>query len=465
MSLLTLYHRLPAGRARSAAATLRGAYLSWWRYGAETERLVEEALGRESWSAERWQTWQENRLSALLHRAATRVPYYRQQWSARRAKGDRASWEQLANWPVLEKRELREQPSAFVIDGCRREWMFGDHTSGTTGSPVQLWWSRPALHEWYALFEARCRRWFGVDRHTPWAILGGQVVVPVSQREPPYWVWNAAMHQLYCSAYHLAPSAIPSYLDALASHGVRYVLGYPSALEALARGAAGLTPPPLTVAMTNAEPLLAHQRDVIAQGLRCPVRETYGMAEAVTAASECAAGALHLWPDAGVFELKGAADGGAGEVIATGLLNVDMPLIRYRVGDRAMLDASATPCACGRTLPRLSSVEGRTDDLLYTRDGRPVGRLDPVFKAAGRIQEAQIVQESIDRVRVRYVPAPGYQPADGQAIAEEIRLRMGSIEVVLDEVLEIPRAANGKFRAVISRLTPEQRSRFQRQPA
>lgn len=457
MSLLTIYHRLPAGRARSVAATLRGAYLARWRYGPETDRLVGEALERDSWDAARWRAWQERRLAELLHRAATAVPYYRAHWAARRAAGDRASWEVLANWPVLEKGTVRDHPEALLADGCRRRRMFREHTSGTTGTPLVLWWSRTAVRHWYALFEARARRWYGVDRHTRWAILGGQLVAPVAQRRPPYWVWNAAMHQLYLSAYHLSPASVPQYLGALASYRVRYLLGYTSALEALARATAGHPVPRLTVAVTNAEPVLAHQREVIEQGLGCPVRETYGMAEGVAAASECDRHRLHLWPEAGVVEALGASAGGAGELVATGLLNPDMPLIRYRVGDRATPDPSDERCACGRGLPRLLSIEGRSDDVLYTRDGRPVGRLDPVFKAAGSIAEAQIVQETVDRIRVRLVPTTGFRAAHGQAIAAELRGRMGPIEVVLEEVAEIPRSANGKFRAVISQLPPDQR--------
>jgi phenylacetate-CoA ligase len=457
MSLLGLYHRLPAGRVRSAAATLRGAYLARWRYGPETDRLVDEALERDAWDARRWQAWQDQRLAEVLHRAATTVPYYRAQWAARRAAGDRASWEVLTNWPILEKGSVRQHPEALLADGVRRQGMFREHTSGTTGTPLVLWWSRAAVRQWYALFEARTRRWYGVDRHMSWAILGGQLVAPVRQRRPPYWVWNAAMHQLYLSAYHLSSAAVPHYLEALARYQVRYVLGYPSALEALARGTGEQPVPPLAVAVTNAEPLLDHQRDAIERGLGCPVRETYGMAEGVAAASECAGGRLHLWPDAGVVEAVNPAPGGAGELIATGLLNPDMPLIRYRVGDRVTLDPAAEPCACGRGLPRLQSVEGRSDDVLYTRDGRPVGRLDPVFKAAGSIVEAQIVQEAVDRIRLRLVPTPAFRAAHGRALVDEIRRRMGAVEVVVEEVAEIPRSANGKFRAVVSQLPADQR--------
>jgi phenylacetate-CoA ligase len=149
-----------------------------------------------------------------------------------------------------------------------------------------------------------------------------------------------------------------------------------------------------------------------------------------------------------------------GELIGTGLLNADMPLIRYRVGDRGALAPSETGCPCGRTLPILEAMEGRTDDVLCTPDGRQIGRLDPVFKTDLPVREAQIIQEALRRVRVRYVPAPGFTDADGKSIVERLRERMGDVAVVLEVVSEIPRTSSGKFQAVICQIPPEQRSKL-----
>jgi phenylacetate-CoA ligase len=172
---------------------------------------------------------------------------------------------------------------------------------------------------------------------------------------------------------------------------------------------------------------------------------------------------MHLWPDAGVVELfadNGAAlPGEAGDLVCTGLVNADMPLIRYRVGDRAALDPDVHSCRCGRTLPRLARIEGRADDALYTRDGRAVGRMDPVFKSRLPVYEAQIIQEALDRVRVRYVPAAGFGPSDGAAIIERIRDRMGDVHVELESVSSIPRTSNGKLRAVVCALSREELER------
>lgn len=442
---------------QSVVAGVRGRQLRSWRYGPETDRLVEEALERERWSADRWRAWRDERLAFVLNRAATRVPYYREQWAERRRRGDAASWELLENWPVLEKETLRGAPGSFVADDRSTGAMFHEHTSGTTGKPLDLWFSRESVRGWYALVEARWRGWYGVSRHDPWAIFGGQLVTRVDRRRPPFWVWNGALNQLYCSSYHLAPDLMRHYLAALRRYRVRYIWGYSSALYSLARGmlAAGTTDLSLRVVATNAEPLYSYQREAMERAFGCPVYETYGMSETVAAASQCAAGSLHLWPEASVVEVlergEGVAPGEAGDLVCTGLLNADMPLIRYRVGDRgALAGPGAAACACGRTLPVLASIEGRSDDVLMTADGRRVGRLDPVFKGNLPVREAQIVQEDIGRLRLRYVPAPDFTDEHAREIIARIRARMGDVKVELEPVAAIPRSANGKFRAVIN---------------
>jgi phenylacetate-CoA ligase len=452
-SLLHLYHRLPSP-ARSLVASLRGFYLRTWRYGPETEQLVQEALERETWSSTQWKNWREDRLARVLHRAATKVPYYKQHWHDRRIHGDQSPWEYIENWSVLEKETLREHSRAFVAEDCNIQSMFHDHTSGTTGKSLDIWCSRKAVREWYALAEVRWRNWYGVSMDDRWGMLGGQLIAPVLQRQPPFWVWNMGLNQLYMSSYHLAPDLVPFYLDALREYRVKYILGYTSSLYALAQEILRLKRRdiPMTIVITNAEPMFDYQRQVIAEAFQCSVRETYGMAEIVAAASECQSGNLHLWPEAGVYEvLEEGGQAGIGDLVSTGLINTDMPLIRYRVGDRVILPTELSTCECGRTLPQVSSIEGRSDDTLFTRDGRRIGRLDTVFKERLPVREAQIIQETLDRIRVRVVPVNGYGPKDALDIIRRIQERVGNqVEVIVEPVESIPRTAAGKFRAVIS---------------
>ncbi|MEE1657657.1 AMP-binding protein, partial [Microvirga sp. CF3062] len=323
--------------------------------------------------------------------------------------------------------------------------------------------SRATVLRQYALMEARWRGWNGVSRRDRWATISGQLVTPVAQAAPPYWVWNAGLRQLYMSAYHLSPAAAEHYRAALVRHRVRYIWGYPSGLHALAEDllARGLTVPGLEVVITVSEPLLEVQRAAIERAFGCPVVESYGMTEAVVSASQCRHGALHLWPESGVLEVVDGsapvAAGQAGEFVATGLNNPDMPLIRYRTGDRGAVEAGSEVCGCGRTLPRLARVEGRSDDVLYTPDGRRVSRLGSVIKAGAPIREAQIVQETLARLRVRYIPAPEWSAAAEGEILSAIRSRMGDVEVVFEQVEQIPRSANGKFRFMVCDLPPDQK--------
>lgn len=454
---IDLYHRLPPV-SRSVVASLRGYYLNWWRYDASTDDLVERILERDSWTADQWKEWQNERLSFILERAATRVPYYRQLWSQRRRDGDKSSWAYLENWRILEKEDLRSAPLSFVADDCRPSKMFRDHTSGTTGTSLDLWSSKQTVRQWYAIFEARSRRWYGLSRKDRWAILGGQIVTPAKQRKPPYWVWNAGLNQLYLSSYHLSPTMIPAYLDALLRHRVRYLLGYPSAIYALAREALAIGRKDISfdVVITNAEPIYQYQRDTISAAFSCPVRETYGMAEIAAAASECEFGSLHQWPDTGIIETESSDPASEpSDLICTGLINPDMPMIRYRVGDSGVL--SADNCSCGRELPVIERIDGRSDDVLITSDGRRIGRLDPVFKGDLSIREAQIIQESIGSLTVRYVPSENFSQQTLIILRERLVERMGPIEIVFDEVDQVPRTSRGKFRAVICKIPNDQR--------
>ena len=105
-------------------------------------------------------------------------------------------------------------------------------------------------------------------------------------------------------------------------------------------------------------------------------------------------------------------------------------------------------------------IEGRSDDMLYTVDGRRIGRLDPVFKANLPIREAQIVQDRLDHLIVRVVPAEGYSDHTEENISERLQERMGSMSIDFEQLSEIPRTSNGKFRAVISNLSAEERQKI-----
>jgi phenylacetate-CoA ligase len=100
----------------------------------------------------------------------------------------------------------------------------------------------------------------------------------------------------------------------------------------------------------------------------------------------------------------------------------------------------------------LGSIEGRVDDILITRDGRRIGRLDPVFKGVYGVAEAQIVQDDYDRFRVRIVPGNDYTNACANTIVENLTERVGKADIKIELVKQIERTPSGKFRAVVCNL-------------
>jgi phenylacetate-CoA ligase len=457
---LSIYHRLPYP-LRVAAASVWGYYLRSWRYGPETERLVNEALERETWSAGQWKNWQEERLAFILHRAATQVPYYRRYWQERRKRGDRSSWEVLSSWPILDKETLRTQTSAFVVEDCDIKKMYAEHTSGTTGTPLHIWFSRSAIHQWYAIFEARIRRWYDVSYKVPWGIFGGQVVTPFDQKKPPYWVRNLSLNQTYFSVLHIAPWTFQTYIEEIKKRQITHLIVYTNSLYLLACEVPRQMQPVksnLKAIFTNAEPLFDFQRRKLEQVFDCPVVETYGLAEMNCAASGCKHGKMHWWPEVGVPEVVNdegeriIKPGETGRLIATGLLNPDMPLIRYDTKDLTTLPSADDSCECERSLPLAGKFVGRYDDVILTRDGRRLTQLDTIFDPHLPIKEAQIVQNTLDDFTIRVVVDEGWMQKDADYLTAELQKRVGQVNVSIKEEKLIEKTWVGKFRIIVSKL-------------
>lgn len=465
---LRLYHQMPPV-LRNAAATLRGYQLRAWRYGADTERLVEEALERDSWSSQQWKAYQEQRLSYILHRAATQVPYYKEQWAARRRNGDKASVEVLENWHILKKEAVRSNSLAFLAEDCQPEAMYIERTSGTSGTPLQLYISRQNLRQWYALFEARSRRWYNLTRHKNWAILGGQPVVHADATRPPFWAWNAALNQLYLSANHVSKRNAQAFVRALRDYKITHIIAYTSSATYLAEQILELGIQPnlthLKAIVTNAEPLFDWQRNILAQAFQCEIHETYGLGEMVVAANADHKQRLRLWHEPGYVEVlddvedRPLEQGQVGRLICTSLLNVDMPLIRYEIGDRSGFSTELPDSNDPIQNPILLPVQGRNRDALIADDGRRVFSINSIFYGMA-IAEAQVIQERISGITIKYVASKALSDEERDEISNRLALRLGEVVVSFERCESIPRGANGKFRPVICNLSTEERNQL-----
>lgn len=440
-----VYAHLPVV-LQHACATAQGARYYHWRYTGVFRGYLEAFQRSEFLPFEQLRQLQAIELERLRRFVSLHVPYYRH--------GDPTA--------LTSKDAVRERPQDFLAGTFPQRALIPWHTSGTTGKPLSIYYSRAAMQKMWALVELY-RNHAGVTRDDRRGQFTGKMIVPPGQApsKKVFWRHDLANHTLLLSSVHLLPENLPYYATALERFRPLYLCGYPSCLYILAEHyrQSGRRAPHLKAALTSAETLLEHQRHAIEQTFATRVFDQYGQAEMQSFWYECIAGRMHAHPLAGVTEIlrpdgTPAALGEMGEVVLTGFLNYAMPLVRYRVGDTARF--SAELCPCGRAMPVIEEIGGRLDDFVYTRERGFLGRLDPVLKGVRNIVESQIEQESIDLLRIRFVPAPRFVAEDLRMLESNLRARVGRrIHLEFECTDRIPRTANGKFRFVISRLEPK----------
>ena len=140
-----------------------------------------------------------------------------------------------------------------------------------------------------------------------------------------------------------------------------------------------------------------------------------------------------------------------GDILCTTTSNFVMPLIRFRVGDRAI--KSSQKCDCGKHTPVLKKVIGRIDDYVITKDNRKIGRLDHIYKGLTGIREGQLIQYNRDLCKVKIVKSSIMEKIDERALVNNFHERVGhDMKLIVEYVDEIRKGKNGKFKAVINKL-------------
>lgn len=432
-----IYDSLPVW-AQTLAVNLASSRNFKARYGGVFGGWLDDLAHNEAKSLDEMLHQQQVATRHLLEYALEHVPYYRDH---------KFPPDDLNAWPVLEKKTIMAQPEKFLSDEFNPRDLMELHTSGTTGTPLVVRFSKEC-HQIEMAFRWRHKAWAGVPFLSSSAYVSGHPVVPPNQAKPPFWRWDRVEGRLLCSSYHLAPQNLPDYVAVLEKYEPDFIHGYPSSLYVLARHGVGAYRP--RAVFTASETLSDFQRVAIERAFGAKVFNWYGNTEMACNIVECAAGDLHYRTDYGLLELLDD-----GTMICTGLNNRAMPLVRYRVGDRAT--AKTGTCSCGCAFPLIERIEGRVEDYVRTPDGRFIGRLDHLFKDAHHVREAQIVQMKLDELVLRVVRSAGYSADDEKIILAEARQRLGnSIRVRFEYVDAIERTAAGKFRFIVSQLPREQ---------
>lgn len=417
------------------------------------------ALAQTEW-ASRTQLvqYQQNLLAQLVRHGYAQVPFYRERLACLFGKNGDIDFSRWREVPILSRAEAAAHsadmrpPTLPITYGAVREL----HTSGSTTAPLNIASNNLV---WIAANAAMTRmaRWWQADTSLPLARIARFPTVPQGLDHKSWSLASpdADVHDLDL----LTP--IEQQLEWLLSKKAPYLMTSSSNAAALAYAATPEQARELAIELVFAiaETVLPSQREVVADRFGAGIAGIYSCQELGVIATECAQEpCYHVVAENAVVEILGpdgtpVRPGEIGQVVVTGLYNYAMPFIRYAIGDVAT--AGPEFCACGRSLPVIAQVEGRTRHAFLFKDGTRVWPRSWNFQVENFVscREFQLVQIDRERVEFRYVPDESGRPPDYAGLGAHLQERLHPSAVVSIVPMDaIPRGRGGKFDPFLSQV-------------
>jgi phenylacetate-CoA ligase len=383
------------------------------------------------------------------------------------------SHDDLARLPFTTKSDLRDQYPFGMLAVPQREVVRVHASSGTTGRPTVVAYTRADLELWS-------------DVLARGLVAGGVTEDDVFQNAAGYGLFTGGLG-VHDAATRIGAMVVPTssgntarQVMLLRDFGVTALHATPSYALHIAEVAAAegidLRALPIRAAFLGAEPMSEALQDEIAATMGVTIYEQYGLSEVIGpgVASGCGNGReLHAWDDHYIPEIvdpesgQRLPDGEVGELVFTAPTKEALPMLRYRTRDRTYL--TREPCPCGRTSARIGKILGRTDDMLIVRGVNvfPSQIEAALLHVEGLAPHYQIVlttrADRQDELTVRIEPAgsPGHnrgaEAGERAALAGRARAALHDIlglQVVVDLVAAgtIPRSEGKAVRVLDQRL-------------
>ena len=411
------------------------------------------------WPAERLAAAQFEGLAALLRHAGEFVPYYRDLF--RRIGFDPRAMTGLADLerlPFLTKAEIRAHTES--LKSTAANGLVRSNTGGSSGEPLVFFLGKERIsHDVAAKW--RATRWWGVDIGDREVVVWGSPI-ELHAQDLVRRLRDVLLRTQLLPAFEMSDAKLDEFVAAIRRLRPSMLFGYPSALARIARHAAAKGVPlnglGIKVAFVTSERLYDDQRNAIEHGFGCPVANGYGGRDAGFIAHACPQGGMHITAEDIIVETIGAdglpvGAGESGEIVVTHLSTRDFPFIRYRTGDFGVLDSRL--CDCGRGLPLLREIQGRSTDFVVAADGTPMHGLALIYviRDLPEVAAFKIIQESRTLTRVQVVPGEGFGATTRDSVVQGLRARLGAhVDVAIEEVPAIAPEASGKYRYVVSKV-------------
>jgi phenylacetate-CoA ligase len=405
------------------------------------------------WSPERLREFQWQELQRLLNHAFSTVPYYQRKYQAAGVcLGDIRTWEDFQSLPPLTRQEVNTYLQELISKSYSGP-LVADSTGGSTGIPTHFFLTLDN-HDWRTACTQRAYSWSGSVPGERTLYLSGAPLRPQSRWEVgKEGLYHWFRRELLVNTFRQTDDFWNDTWGRAVAFGPRFLVGYVASLESFIRYGQqqNLKLPELRAVLAMAEPVYDNLRQKVRDVLNVPLFNTYGSREFMSIAVECAVHqGLHVNAENILLETKMPPEGGPSEVLVTDLHNYGMPFIRYEIGDMALMDAK--PCACGRGLPKIQSIEGRTLDVLRGADGQLVpGEFFPhLLKEINEISEFQVEQKQLDHLLLSVVLTRPLSEERTSWLNGEVTKVFGErTRLEITQVPSIARRASGKRRVTV----------------
>jgi phenylacetate-CoA ligase len=437
--------------------TLAGRQYLRLRHGEQFKKWAAFYAESRRWSESQLREYQREQIKQLISYCFNSVPYYAETWSQIGLSPEAfKDLEDIRKFPYTTKENLFRATERMIATNVNRKKLVKNMTGGSTGMPLPCYYTVDELQQHYAIFWDRMRP--GVKLGDYYATFQGKEVVPSSQKTPPYWRENRSTNQRLYSMRHLSEEKLDAYVESLINTPFVYYQGYVSIMTVVAefmsvRGLRLKTPP--KAIFTTSEQLTFLTRKLFEETWQTRVWDEYCQGEHCALIQECEHGNHHAQMDYGLIEYEPIAHEGRlllAEIICTGFIPRAAPLIRYRVGDRVLIDECLV-CECGKPGPVIKAIRGRTSDNIITPDGRKYPHISLIVDLLRNVRRVQVVQDKPEEIVVRIVPFPEYNSKDEEHLIHCFQERIGGgVEVRTKHVKALERLPNGKVPSIINRI-------------
>lgn len=428
--------------------------------GAQLLALLQQLEQSQWWAHERIRKAQFRQIANLLRHARETVPYYQKRLSFLQGASELSDslWQRVPVLPRQHVQQFEKQLKSVAIPPSHGR-VSDIRTSGSTGLPIRV--ARTDTFIMFVnAFSLREHFWLQQDpRFKLMAIRSirglkpGRVRVQGSWGPPFSWLFNTGP-----SIMMDITSGIENQLQNLIKHQPDYLITYPSNLQELISHEEIAQVRNLKQVRTLSESLPDGLREEVQEKLGARLVDVYSANEIGALALKCPKyDHYHVQSENVLLEVlreDGSAchPGEVGRVVITCLHNFAMPLIRYSILDYAEV---GEPCACGRGLPVLKRILGRSRNMVAMPDGNrvwpaiSVGALTVADVAP--VSQIQLIQHSLEKMEARLVTKRKLTVGEERQVIRTIQESLRHpFSVQLTYLQEIPRSSSGKFETFIS---------------